>query len=78
MTNNPMLIIAVLLLLKNRASLTTSLPHTLNSLQLESFIDNVHSAIHMLEKMSQLGQMDLTSVLPDMKKMLEVVEKIPL
>ena len=78
MANNPILIIAVLLFLKNRASFTSSLPHTLNSLQLESLIDNVHSAIHMLEKMNQLGQMDLTSVLPDMKKMLEVVEKIPL
>ena len=78
MTNNPILIIAVLLLLKNRSGLTSTLPHTLNSLQLESLIDNVHSAIHMMEKMNQLGHMDIATMLPDMKKMLEVVEKIPL
>lgn len=78
MTNNPIPIIVIILLLKNRSGINTSALNTLNSLQLESLLDNIHTAIHALEKLNSFSHSDLVSSLPDMKKMLEVVEKMPL
>lgn len=72
MTNNPIPILVIFVLLKNR----TNLP--LESLQLESIIDNLHTAIHAYEKVSTFAQGDMLSNLPDMKKIMEIVEKMPL
>jgi len=75
MQNNPFPLIMILLLLKNRANLNLN---GLNTLQIESMLDNLHTMIHTMEKISSFAQSDLASSLPDMKKMLEAVEKIPL
>ena len=72
MTNNPIPILVIFVLLKNRNSLP------LESLQLESIIDNLHTAIHAYEKVNTFTQGDMLSNLPDMKKIMEIVEKMPL
>ena len=78
MSNNPIPIIVILLLLKNKNAFGSTVPTALNSLQLESLIDNLHTTIHAIEKLNNFSHSDLASSLPDMKKMLEVVEKLPL
>ena len=75
MANNPIPIILVILLLKNRGGLNAPM---LNSLQLESFLDNAHTMLNTLDKLNSFAQSDLSSSLPDMKKMMEIVEKLPL
>ena len=49
----------------------------LSPLQIESTLDQVHDLLHVLEKVNGFSAAGLSS-LPDMKKMLEIVEKIPL
>lgn len=75
---NPIPILVVLFLLKNKsggAHLSPALP---SALELESMLDNAHSMIHMIEKLNGLAQAGSQASLPDMKKMMEIVEKIPL
>ena len=71
---NPALIILAILVIKN-AKQTNAIQ--LSPLQIESAIDNIHDLIHTLERINGLSLSGLGG-LPDMKKMLEVVEKIPL
>lgn len=84
MANKPIPFIILFLLLKHLGSGSTpvSVPLSLNSLQLESLIDNLHTMIHAMEKLNSFTHSDLASSLPeslpDMKKILEVVEKLPL
>ena len=75
MTKNPFLIICLFLLLRNQSG---SLRPALSSLELESLIDQVHTMIHTVEKVNSFAHTDFAAALPDMKKMMEVVEKIPL
>ena len=75
MTKNPLLILCLFLLLRGQ---TGSLRPALSSLQLESLIDQVHSMIHTMEKVNSFAHTDFAAALPDVKKMMEVVEKIPL
>ena len=75
MTKNPLLMLCLFLFLRRQGN--PGFP-SLSSLQLESLIDQVHTMIHAIEKVNSLGGSDLLASLPDMKKMLEVVEKIPL
>jgi len=75
MGKNSLLILCLFLYLRRQNG--AALP-ALSSLQLESVIDQVHTMIHAMEKVNAFTQSDLASSLPDMKKMLEVVEKIPL
>lgn len=74
MGKNPLLIICLFLFLHQQ---NRPLP-ALSTLQLESLIDQVHTMIHTMEKVNSFAKSDVLSSLPDMKKMLEVVEKIPL
>jgi hypothetical protein len=74
MGKNPLLIICLFLFLRQQ---NRPLP-ALSTLQLESLIDQVHTMIHTMEKVNSFAKSDVLSSLPDMKKMLEVVEKIPL
>jgi len=75
MTKNPLLILCIFLLLRRQGS--GMLP-SFTALQLESLIDQAHTLIHTMEKVNSFARSDLASSLPDMKKMLEAVEKIPL
>lgn len=77
MANNPIPILVIFVLLKNRNALQGK-PLHLESLQLESLVDNLHTAIHAYEKVSNFSHGELASNLPDMKKIMEIVEKIPL
>ena len=74
MDKNPLLILCLFLFLRQQ---NRPLP-ALSTLQLESLIDQVHTMIHTMEKVNSFAKSDVLSSLPDMKKMLEVVEKIPL
>lgn len=74
---NPLPVIAVLFILKNSGSLRHRIP-SVSTLQLESMLDNAHSMLHTLEKLNNLAQNSSQLSLPDMKKMMEIVEKIPL
>lgn len=78
MTNNPIPLIVIFLLLRQQTSSHITSFNALNSLQLESLLDNIHTMIHAIEKLNSFSQAELASSLPDMKKMLEVVEKLPL
>ena len=71
---NPFLIFLAFFLVKNAPQIHIM---RLSPLQIESALDNVHDLLHMIEKVNGLSAGGLAS-LPDMKKMLEVVEKIPL
>ena len=73
MKNSALIILAILVIKSTRQ--TNSLQ--LSPLQVESAIDHIHDLIHMLERVNGLSSSGLGG-LPDMKKMLEVVEKIPL
>lgn len=75
MANNPLPIIVVLILLKNKGNLHTP---ALGSLELEAFIDNARSLLNTVDKINGFAQMGGTKALPDMKKLMEIVEKIPL
>ena len=75
MTKNPLLILCLFLLIRQQPSGTMP---SFTRLQLESMIDQLHTIIHALEKVNSFAHTDVLSSLPDMKKMLEVVEKIPL
>lgn len=75
MTKNPLLILCLFLFLRRQGN--APLP-ALSTLQLESLIDQVHTMIHTMEKVNSFARSDLAASLPDMKKMLEAVEKIPL
>ena len=77
MTKNPLLIVCLFLLLRRSGSGSGAIP-SLTVLQMESLMDQMHTMIHTMEKVSTFARSDLASSLPDMKKMLEVVEKIPL
>ncbi len=72
--NNPIPLIIILLLLKNRSGFQVPM---YNSLQLDSLLDNVHMMLHAWEKLNGMDLSNLASSLPDMKKMLEAVDKIP-
>ena len=74
---NPLPVIAVLFLLKNGGNLRQRMPSVI-TLQLESMLDNAHSMLHTLEKLGSFVQNSSQVSLPDMKKMMEIVEKIPL
>ncbi len=74
---NPIPIIVVLLLLTNRGGLRLS-PPVFNTLELESMLDNAHNMLHTIEKLNGFAQSGMASSLPDMKKMMEIVEKLPL
>ena len=82
MSNYSLPVLILFLLLKNRNSHFSTIPFSLQSLQLESLMDNLHTMIHAIEKAKTFSQSDLlTSLpenLPDMKKIMEVVEKLPL
>lgn len=83
MSNNPIPAILVLLLITNgRTGSSRFKPPVINTLELESFLDNAHSMLHTIEKLNSFassGAMSaLPSSLPDMKKMMEIVEKLPL
>ena len=74
MGKNPLLILCLFLFLRQQ---NRPLP-ALSTLQLESLIDQMHTMIHTMEKVNSFAKSDVLSSLPDMKKMLEAVEKIPL
>ena len=74
---NPLPVIAVLFLLKNGGNLRQRMP-SVSTLQLESMLDNAHSMLHTLKKLGSFVQNSSQVSLPDMKKMMEIVEKIPL
>ena len=78
MAKNPIPILVVLLLLKNKNGGAGLRPPVLNTLELESMLDNAHSMIHTIEKLGSLAQVGAGASLPDMKKMMEIVEKLPL
>lgn len=78
MSKDALALIAILLLLKKRSTVNPAMLHSLNTLQLESLMDHFHAAIHAMEKINNLSQSGLLTSLPDMKKMLEVVENLPL
>lgn len=75
MTKNPLLVICIFLFLRRQGNGPAP---SLSALELESLIDQVHTMIHTMEKINSFAKSDLMTSLPDMKKMLEVVEKIPL
>ncbi len=79
---NPIPVILVLLLLKNSGGTSGLRPPVINTLALESLLDNAHSLLHTVEKLNSIAQSgaltSLPSSLPDMKKMMEIVEKLPL
>lgn len=74
---NPLPVIAVLFLLKNGGNLRQRIP-SVSTLQLESMLDNAHSMLHTLEKLTNLVQNSSQVSLPDMKKMMEIVDNLPL
>ena len=75
MTKNPLLIVFLFLLFRRQSG---GLQPALTALQLESLMDQMHTMIHTMEKVQTFAHSDWAAALPDMKKMLEVVEKIPL
>ena len=78
MTKNPLLVVCLFLLLRRQGNGLSPVSGAWSTLQLESLMDQVHTMIHTMEKINAVAHSDLATALPDMKKMLEVVEKIPL
>ena len=74
---NPLPVIAILFLLKNGGNLRQRIP-AVSALQLESMLDNAHSMLHTFERLNSFVQNSSQVSLPDMKKMMEIVEKLPL
>lgn len=82
MAKSPIPILLILLLMKNRGNSRSPL---LGSLELESFLDNAHTMLDTLDKVSSISQSgiaenlgSMSAGLPDMKKIMEIVEKLPL
>lgn len=77
MAANPIPILLVLFLLKNRGGMQSG-NRLIGSLELESFLDNARTMLNTLDKISGFAAAGIQSELPDMKKVMEIVEKIPL
>ncbi len=75
MPNNPIPIILIFLLIKKRSGFH---PPVINTLELESFLDNARTMLNTIDKINGFAQSGAASSLPDMKKMMEIVEKLPL
>lgn len=75
MTKSPIPILLIFLLLRNRGGFH---PPVITALELESTLDNVRSLLNTLDKVNGFAQSGIASSLPDMKKMMEIVEKLPL
>lgn len=84
MVNNPIPIILVLLLVRSHNSFRLPPP---GSLELEAFLDQARTCLNAIDKISTLtgsaggsgsGSGGGSLALPDMKKMMEIVEKLPL
>lgn len=77
MANSPIPLILIFLFMKNRNNINIR-PPVINTLELESFLDNCRTVLNTVDKIngftSGIGQTSL----PDMKKIMEIVEKLPL
>ena len=78
MGNNPIPIIVILLLLKNKRGGMNINPPVINTLELESFLDHAKTMLHTIDQISGFAQSGGASSMPDMKKMMEIIEKLPL
>ncbi len=90
MANNPIPIILALAVISHRGRLPLPSPGALNTLELEAFLDNARTCINTIDKLNSLAHSGLGNLvsntngssssgsLPDMKKMLEIVENLPL
>ena len=72
---NPIPIILVLFVLKNKSYIQ---PPVINTLELESFLDNARTVLNTIDKINGFTQGGGLSNLPDMKKMMEIVDNLPL
>ena len=72
---NPIPIILVLFVLKNKSTIQ---PPVINTLELESFLDNARTILNTIDKINGFTQGGGLSNLPDMKKMMEIVDNLPL
>ena len=72
---NPIPIILVLFVLKNKSNIQ---PQVINTLELESFLDNARTVLNTIDKINGFTQGGGLSNLPDMKKMMEIVDNLPL
>ena len=72
---NPIPIILVLFVLKNKSNIQ---PPVINTLELESFLDNARTVLNTIDKINGFTQGGGLSNLPDMKKMMEIVDILPL
>ena len=71
---NPIPIILVLFVLKK----SNIQPPVINTLELESFLDNARTVLNTIDKINGFTQGGGLSNLPDMKKMMEIVDNLPL
>ncbi len=74
MHSNPIPIILLFLFLKNHQGI--QIP-AISTLQLESLLDNARMMLNAYDKLNGFMQSGSASV-PDMKKVMEIVEKLPL
>ena len=72
---NPIPIILVLFVLKYKSNIQ---PPVINTLELESFLDNARTVLNTIDKINGFTQGGGLSNLPDMKKMMEIVDNLPL
>lgn len=72
---NPIPIILVLFVMKNKNNIK---PPVINTLELESFLDNARTVLNTIDKINGFTQGGGLSNLPDMKKMMEIVDNLPL
>ena len=72
---NPIPIILVLFVLKNKSNIQ---PPVIITLELESFLDNARTVLNTIDKINGFTQGGGLSNLPDMKKMMEIVDNLPL
>jgi hypothetical protein len=73
---NPIPILLILFLLKSRSGGLS--PPAINTLEIESFLDGCRTMLNVVDKVNHFAQGGGMSSLPDMKKMMEIVENLPL
>ncbi len=75
MPKNPIPILLILFLISKRNDFSGLAFHTL---ELDAFLDNARMLLNLMDRLNNLSQEGVSSSLPDMKKVMELVDKLPI
>ncbi len=75
MPKNSIPILLLLLFLSKRADFSGP---GFQTLELDAFFDNARTLLNLMDRLNNLSQDGISSSLPDMKKVMELVEKLPI